>query len=68
MIELTRLNDAPFYLNADHIWLIEATPDTVITMISGERLVVAQPVAEVVARFMAYKRAIATGPASTVSD
>ena len=40
MIELTRLNDTKFTLNADLIETVEEVPDTVITLTSGKKLFV----------------------------
>jgi len=58
MIQLTRLNRLPLVLNADLIECIEVTPDTVISLTTGQKLVVLEPVEEVVERIMAYRRAI----------
>ena len=59
MIHLTRLNDRPFVLNADLIKLIENAPDTVITLLTGEKLVVKETIAEILARVGAFHRASA---------
>ena len=40
MIELTRLNEVKFSLNSDLIEVIETTPDTVITLTTGKKLIV----------------------------
>ena len=40
MIELTRLNGAPIVLNSDLIKTAEASPDTMLTLINGEKLIV----------------------------
>ena len=56
MIKLTRLNGHPMVLNADWIKCIEATPDTMITLINNEHLMVQEPVDEVIARTIAYRR------------
>lgn len=40
MIQLTRLNNTPFFLNCDLIELIEERPDTIITMTNGKRILV----------------------------
>ena len=56
MIRVSRLNEQEFVLNAEQIKFIEQTPDTVITLISGERLVVIEDVEEVVERVLEYKR------------
>ena len=57
MIKLTRLGGEPFVLNADLICYIEALPDTFITLTSGERLVVTEPLDEVMRRAVAYQQA-----------
>jgi flagellar protein FlbD len=50
MIHLTRLNNQPFVLNADLIKFIENSPDTVITLLTGEKLVVRESVDDVLRR------------------
>lgn len=56
MIELTRLNGKSFVVNADLIETVEATPDTVVTLVTGKRFVVLNRVPEVVERVIAYHR------------
>jgi flagellar protein FlbD len=56
MIDLHRLNGTPFVLNADLIETIEATPDTVVVLVTGRRFVVRESVPEVVDRVLTYKR------------
>lgn len=56
MIALTRLNGKGFVLNAELIRTIEETPDTTITLTSGEHIVVKEPMAEVVTRSIEYGR------------
>ena len=58
MIHLTRLNRLPLVLNADLIESIEATPDTVITLTTGQKLVVLEAAEEVVRRVVEFRRAI----------
>ncbi len=58
MISLTRLNGAPFVLNAELIKAIEATPDTTITLINGDHILVRESVKEVVKRAIEYGRSI----------
>jgi flagellar protein FlbD len=50
MIHLTRLNNRPLVVNADLIKFIENAPDTVITLLTGEKLVVRESVEEVLQR------------------
>ena len=58
MIKLTRLNHEPLVLNSDLIEYVEATPDTVITMTTGEKLRVTETADEVIARVIEFRRAI----------
>jgi len=60
MIRLTRLNDRPFVLNAEQIKTVEETPDTMITLLNGERLVVRESSDDVVRRAIDYARALRT--------
>jgi flagellar protein FlbD len=58
MITLTRLDERVVVLNADLIKMVEATPDTLITFINGDTLMVREPVTEVVRRAIDYARQI----------
>jgi len=55
MIELTRLNGSPMMLNSDLIKTAEASPDTMLTLINGEKLIVREEIAEVTERVLAYR-------------
>ena len=57
MIKLTRLDGERFILNADLIQYVEARPDTFVTLTTGERLVVAESMDEVLRRAIAYQQA-----------
>ena len=57
MIKVTHLDGEPFILNAELIRYIEARPDTFITLTTGERLVVAESMDEVLRRAVAYQQA-----------
>ena len=57
MITLHRLNGKEFVLNADTIKFVEATPDTVITLVTDdEKFMVKEGVAEVIKMVIEYKR------------
>jgi flagellar protein FlbD len=61
MIELTRLNGNPMVLNSDLIKTAEASPDTMLTLINGEKMIVREDCGEVVERVLAYRaRLLAT--------
>jgi flagellar protein FlbD len=55
MIELTRLNGIPMVVNSDLIKTAEASPDTMLTLINGEKLIVRESCSEVVERVLAYR-------------
>src|ERR1700749_2140826 len=55
MIELTRLNGSPLVVNSDLIKTAEAAPDTMLTLITGEKLIVREDCAEVIERGTAYR-------------
>lgn len=58
MIKLQKLNGAEIVVNADLIESVEATPDTVINLATGNRFLVRNPVDEVVARVVEYKKKV----------
>jgi flagellar protein FlbD len=55
MIELTRLNGTPIVLNSDLIKTAEASPDTMLTLINGEKLIVRESCEVVTERVLAYR-------------
>jgi flagellar protein FlbD len=65
MIKLSRINGSPFFLNPELIEQIEATPDTVITLISGKTVMVGETMKVVLARIMNYRRRISKGLIAT---
>ncbi|HEX3985350.1 MAG TPA: flagellar FlbD family protein [Acidobacteriaceae bacterium] len=65
MIHLTRLNGNPLVVNSDLIKYAEASPDTMLTLINGEKIVVLESCEEVVRRTTAY-RARVFGEAANV--
>jgi len=56
MIHLTRLNNQPLVVNADMIKFIENAPDTVITLITGEKLVVRESADQIVERVREFRQ------------
>ena len=55
MIELTRLNGNPILLNSDLIKMAEASPDTMLTLINGEKVIVREELSDVLERVLAYR-------------
>jgi flagellar protein FlbD len=62
MIRLTRINRVPLVLNSDLIEHVEATPDTVIALTTGQKLMVLESAEEVVQRVIEFRRSIANRP------
>ncbi|MDO8690105.1 MAG: flagellar FlbD family protein [Dehalococcoidia bacterium] len=58
MVQLSRFDSSEFYLNADLIETIETTPDTVISLTSGKKLIVRESAEEVVSRVVSFRRRI----------
>lgn len=60
MIKVTRLrgHEADLVINAEMIETVEATPDTVITLTTGHKIIVQESVDAVIAAVVAYKRSI----------
>lgn len=58
MIDVTRLNGKRFVVNAEQIRFVESTPDTMITLLSGDKIVVTESLEEVVERAIQYQRQI----------
>jgi flagellar protein FlbD len=56
VVLITRLNGTIIYINAELIKSVEPTPDAVITLTNGERLVAKEPAEVVVARIIEYQR------------
>jgi flagellar protein FlbD len=56
MIQLTRLNCSKVSVNSDLIKWVEQNPDTVITLLNGEKLLVQETVDQVVDRVVEFRR------------
>lgn len=58
MITLTRLNGKPFVVNAELIRTVESNPDTTITLINGDHMIVAESMQDVVDKAIEYGRSL----------
>lgn len=56
MIRLSRMNGKDFVLNCDLIQSLESTPDTVITLRDGQKLMVREPVDEVIRLTLEFRK------------
>ena len=55
MIQLTRLNGIPIVLNSDLIKTAEVSPDTMLTLINGEKIIVRESCEDVSECVVAYR-------------
>ena len=62
MIKLTRLNDVALIINAELIEFVEESPDTIVTLTTGQKIMVKESVDEVVERVLEYRRSIVNRP------
>ncbi|CUU06071.1 flagellar protein FlbD [Candidatus Thermokryptus mobilis] len=56
MIKVTRLNGQEIVINADLIEYLEASPDTIIALINGKKIMVKESVDEVIEKVTEYRR------------
>jgi flagellar protein FlbD len=68
MIEVTRLNGNPMMVNSDLIKLAEASPDTMLTLIHGEKLIVRETCDEIAEKIMAYRSELLAAVAARVKS
>jgi flagellar protein FlbD len=61
MIRLTRLNNQGLTVNSDLIKFVEQSPDTVITLITGEKIVVRESAEQVVFLLIEFRRSVLRG-------
>ncbi len=63
MIRLTKLNCSSIALNAELVKCVENAPDTVITLTTGDKVMVRETMDEVIDRIVAYRRSVNGGKA-----
>jgi len=68
MIQLTRLNHVPLIVNAELIEHLEAAPDTVVALTTGQKFLVLEPAEEVVEKVIQYRRSILAGSLCPLKD
>jgi flagellar protein FlbD len=60
MINLTHLNGEAVVVNAELIALVESRPDTIVTLTSGMRLTVREPISDIIERVVDFRRRVLT--------
>jgi flagellar protein FlbD len=58
MIQLTRLNNHPLVVNSELIKFVEQAPDTVITLVNGDKIVVRESAQDVLDRVVQFRRSV----------
>jgi flagellar protein FlbD len=61
MIHLTRLNHVPLVVNSDLIEHVEVTPDTVVALTTGQKILVLETAEEIIERVVRFRRRILSG-------
>jgi flagellar protein FlbD len=56
VIFITQMNGSKIYINPELIQSVEATPDTIITLVSNKKLIAKEPPQEIAERFIEYRR------------
>jgi flagellar protein FlbD len=58
MVHLTRLNNQPVIVNSDLIKFVEQAPDTLITLVNGEKFIVREGPEEIIKRVVEYRQSV----------
>ena len=61
MIKLTRLNNHPLVVNCDLIKSMENAPDTVLTLVTGDKIIMGESTEQVLQRVIEFRRAVLAG-------
>ncbi len=68
MIKVTRLQGDPIVINAEHILLVESTPDTTVTLTNGHRVILKDDVDDLIRNVVQYKQWIMQSVHRTISE
>lgn len=58
VILVTRLDGSRFYLNAEHIQMVESTPDTHVLLTNGQSYLISEPAETIVSLVLAYQQCV----------
>lgn len=61
MIKVTRLNDAGLVVNADLIEFVESSPDTILSLTTGKKIMVLESIDQIIERVAAFKKMCSAG-------
>jgi flagellar protein FlbD len=68
MLKLTRLNNNVVAINPDHIGWADATPDTTLALIGGEKIIVRESLDELIRLIIEFRRDIRAGSGSGANE
>ncbi len=68
MIQITTLDQRKLAINPDMLERVETVPETVLTLTNGKKILVRESLAEIIERFISYKREIAWNPQAIAYD
>jgi len=68
MIHVTKLNGNEIVVNADLIEFVESTPDTLISLTTGRKVMVLENLEEIVMRCLAFRRSAKSHPVPVPTD
>lgn len=68
MIKLTRLNNQPLVVNCDLIKSVENAPDTVLSLVTGEKIIVRETTQQILELVIAFRRAVLAGLTPPITD
>lgn len=58
MIQVTRLDGTELIVNSDMIEFVEETPDTIVTLTDGKKVIVKEGPNEVIERIVSFRRRV----------
>jgi flagellar protein FlbD len=64
LITLSRLNGSVVAINPDLITWIDVTPDTTVSLLGGDKIIVREPLEEVIGAIIEFRRAVSEWPRS----
>lgn len=68
MIRITRFDGTQVVVNSDIIQTVEATPDTILTLTTGDKMMVRETVDEVIQAVIEFKRSVFAGGLKLLRD
>jgi flagellar protein FlbD len=58
MVKVTKINGAPLVINAELVETIEFTPDTIVTLTTGKKVILKDSVDDLIQRIVEYRRTV----------